>query len=195
LVNDILREGAHFNFPKVHLISHYAEQTPKYGALGQYSTDVSEAMHKGFKDAYRRSNKVNSRPQIINTYTRNHTLAMKDLTVDVWTRIREQGNLTAEVGKDTTKAQVHLKLKGKIEWGLISSLENLEQASGLTGLVQATETFLQREVKSGSTLVQEIWAYRALQILVPKFSGKGFIVHNVRCTKEFRGKTGTIGYG
>ncbi|KAF8430916.1 hypothetical protein BGX38DRAFT_1073829, partial [Terfezia claveryi] len=48
----------HYNFPKIHLISHYAEQIPKFGALDQYSTDISEAMHKGFKDAYRRSNKV-----------------------------------------------------------------------------------------------------------------------------------------
>jgi hypothetical protein len=191
LVNDILREGAHFNFPKVHLISHYAEQIPKYGALAQYSTDISEAMHKGFKDAYRRSNKVNSTPQIINTYTRDHTLAMKDLTIDVWTQIREQGDLTLDVGKDATEAPVYLKLKGKIEWGLVSSLENLEQVSGLTGLVQATETFLQREDKGkddGNRIVQEIRAYRALQIPVPKFSGKGFIMHNARCTKEFRGK-------
>ena len=86
------------------MISHYAAQIPKYRALGHYSTDISEGMHKRFKDAYRWSNKVNSRRQIINTYTRDHTLAMKDLTVDVWTRIREKGNLTAEVGKDTTKA-------------------------------------------------------------------------------------------
>ncbi|KAF8418350.1 hypothetical protein EV426DRAFT_539685, partial [Tirmania nivea] len=70
LVDEILKDGAHYNFPKIHLISHYAEQIPKFGALGQYSTDISEAMHKGFKDAYRRSNKVDATPQIITTYTR-----------------------------------------------------------------------------------------------------------------------------
>ncbi|KAF8426776.1 hypothetical protein BGX38DRAFT_1106458, partial [Terfezia claveryi] len=66
----ILKDGAHYNFLKIHLISHYAEQIPKFGALGQYSTDISEAMLKGFKDAYRRSNKVDATPQIITTYTR-----------------------------------------------------------------------------------------------------------------------------
>ena len=48
LVDDILREGAHYNFPKIHLISHYTEQFSKYGALKQYSTDISEFMHNFF---------------------------------------------------------------------------------------------------------------------------------------------------
>jgi len=60
LVDEILREAAYYNFPKMHLISHYAEQIPKFGALKQYSTDISECMQKGFKEAYRRSNKVNT---------------------------------------------------------------------------------------------------------------------------------------
>ena len=58
LVDEILSEGAYYNFPKIHLISHFAEQIPKFGSLPQYSTDITEYMHKAFKDAYRRSNKV-----------------------------------------------------------------------------------------------------------------------------------------
>jgi len=60
LVGEILREGAHYNFPKIHLISYYAEQIVKFSVLGQFSTDIAEPMHKGFKDAYRHSNKVNA---------------------------------------------------------------------------------------------------------------------------------------
>jgi len=60
LMDDILKEGANCNFPKMHLISHYAEQIPKFGALGQFSTEISECMYKGLKDAYRRSNKMNA---------------------------------------------------------------------------------------------------------------------------------------
>jgi len=85
LVGEILREGAHYNFPNIHLISHYAEQIVKFGVLGQFSTDIVEAMYKGFKDAYRRSNKVNATRQIITTYTRDNTFAMKDLTISAWT--------------------------------------------------------------------------------------------------------------
>jgi len=72
LVDKILREAAHYNFPKMHLISHYAEQIPKFSALKQYSTDISKYMHKGFKETYRRSNKVNATSQMITNYTRDH---------------------------------------------------------------------------------------------------------------------------
>ncbi|RPB22308.1 hypothetical protein L211DRAFT_788786 [Terfezia boudieri ATCC MYA-4762] len=51
LVNEILQEGVHFNFLKVHLISYYIEQIPKFVALAQYSMDISEAIYKGLKDA------------------------------------------------------------------------------------------------------------------------------------------------
>ncbi|KAF8420153.1 hypothetical protein BGX38DRAFT_1108717, partial [Terfezia claveryi] len=89
LVDKILKDGAHYNFLKIHLIFHYTKQIPKFGALSQYSTDISEAMYKRFKDVYHRSNKVDATPQIITTYTRDHTFAMKDFTISAWSRIRE----------------------------------------------------------------------------------------------------------
>ena len=81
LVDDMLKERAHYNFPKMHVISHYAEHIPKFGRLSQYSTEISECMHKGLKDAYRRSNKVQSTSQIVTNYTRDHTFTMQDLTI------------------------------------------------------------------------------------------------------------------
>jgi len=84
LVDEILREGAHYNFPKIHLISHNGKQIPKFGGLGQFSTEISKSMHKAFKDAYGRSNKVDSMSQLVTTYTTDHTFAMKDLTIKMW---------------------------------------------------------------------------------------------------------------
>ncbi|KAF8423734.1 hypothetical protein BGX38DRAFT_1107648, partial [Terfezia claveryi] len=34
LVDEILKDRAHYNFPKIYLISHYAKQITKFGALG-----------------------------------------------------------------------------------------------------------------------------------------------------------------
>ena len=53
LENEVLSEGASFNFPKMHLISHFTEQISKYGSLPQYLTDICEASHKPLKDGYR----------------------------------------------------------------------------------------------------------------------------------------------
>ena len=90
LVDNILREGAHYNIPKIHMISHYMKQISKYGALKQYSTDISEFLHKGFKDAYRQRNKVDATPQMITTCTRDYTFAMKDLAFKTWNHVRQE---------------------------------------------------------------------------------------------------------
>jgi len=69
LVHDVLTSRANYNFPKMYLISHFADQISKYGSLLQYSTEICEALHKPLEDAYRRSNHINAMPQIIRTYT------------------------------------------------------------------------------------------------------------------------------
>jgi len=145
LVDEILREAAHYNFPKMHLISHYAEQIPKFGALKQYSTDISKCMHKGFKEAYRRSNKVNTTSQMITNYTRDHTFIMKDLTIDVWNQIRQGEDPTADVGMGP-QTQMYLRLQSKINLREVSNLENLELRRGSCGLKLATEIFLRQEL-------------------------------------------------
>ena len=76
LVHDFLTTGANYNFPKMHLISHFAVQISKYGSLFQYSMKICEALHKPLKDAYRRSNYINAMPQIIRTYTQVHSFRM-----------------------------------------------------------------------------------------------------------------------
>jgi len=38
LVHDFLTTGAHYNFPKMHFISHLADQITRYWSLRQYST-------------------------------------------------------------------------------------------------------------------------------------------------------------
>ena len=195
LVDEILREGAHYNFPKIQLISHYAQQIPKFGALSQYSTEISETMHKGFKEAYCRSNKVDATSQIVTTYTRDHTFAMKDMTISTWTQIKKDGNLTQSVGKQPTINQVYIKLQGKIDLGTVSTLADLEVVAGLCDLKVATRVFLTRELKGAnsdvmSLLAQGIRGYRSLQIPVPKLNGHGFVLHHARCTglDDFRGQ-------
>jgi len=79
LVNQVLVEDSYFNFPKIHLIIHWADQTSRYGTLLPYSTEVCKTSHKALKDAYRWSNHVESIPQIIQGYTRSHSFATKEL--------------------------------------------------------------------------------------------------------------------
>jgi hypothetical protein len=58
---------ADFNFPKIHLMSHLAEQIRRYGALQQYSAHRYEQTHKmNLKDGWNASNhNLNYLPQVI----------------------------------------------------------------------------------------------------------------------------------
>jgi hypothetical protein len=65
---DIFKElDADFNFPKIHLMSHWAEQIGRYGALEQYSAERHEHAHKmNLKDGWNASNhNLNYLPQVI----------------------------------------------------------------------------------------------------------------------------------
>jgi len=84
LVFDFLTTGAHYNFPKMHLISHFVNQITRYGSLPQYSTEICEASHKPLKDAYRRSNHINAMPQIIGTYSWAHSFVMRERNIQQW---------------------------------------------------------------------------------------------------------------
>ena len=84
LITEVLTEGAHFNFPIMFLISHFADQTMKYSSLPQYSKEICEASHKSLKDAYRRTNHINIMAQILNTYTCNHNFAMCENNFAQW---------------------------------------------------------------------------------------------------------------
>ena len=68
----------------MHLISHFADQICKYGMLPQYSTEMCKALHKPLKDAYRRSTHIDTLSQIISTYARGHSFAMREKNFEQW---------------------------------------------------------------------------------------------------------------
>ena len=84
LVNEALVEDSHFNFPKIHLLSHWADQIPRYGCSPEFSTEICETSHKALTDAYRGCNHVDSIPQIIQGYSREHSFAVRQLEMEAW---------------------------------------------------------------------------------------------------------------
>jgi hypothetical protein len=62
-----IQERSHFNFIKLHVLSHYREHVECFGSILQYSTDISELAYiRQIKEAYRASNKVDTAKQILN---------------------------------------------------------------------------------------------------------------------------------
>ena len=55
----IYQKHTHFNFPKIHLTSHFRESIEMFGSLEQHSTSATELLHKSeVKKGYRGSNKT-----------------------------------------------------------------------------------------------------------------------------------------
>ncbi|KAH0602332.1 uncharacterized protein H6S33_009783 [Morchella sextelata] len=53
-----IQERSHFNFLKLHMLSHYREHVELFGSILQYSTNISELAYvHQIKEAYRASNK------------------------------------------------------------------------------------------------------------------------------------------
>ena len=75
LVHDILQQGT-FNFPKLHLLTHDGAKIQDFGTLLEYSTEITEALHKPLKDAHRRSNRVDTTEQILDTMSRDYAIRM-----------------------------------------------------------------------------------------------------------------------
>ena len=74
-------QQATFNFPKLHLLSHYSSQVVDFGTPPQYSTEITGALHKPLKDAYRRSIRVDAVQQILDIISRGYAIRMRELNL------------------------------------------------------------------------------------------------------------------
>src|SRR6266566_336169 len=73
-----IRKASHFNFIKMHLLTHYREHVELFGNVPMFSTDMSELAHKDqIKDSYRSSNKVDATIQILDIFSRRQVIWMR----------------------------------------------------------------------------------------------------------------------
>jgi len=198
LEEEILTGNSHFNFPKIHMLSHYTEQISRFGTLQQYSTEICESSHKGLKDAYRRSNRINATPQIIQTYTRQHTLSVRESNLRMWSK-------TLDVGKDVRDAldirqndsnQVggpKLRLCGGQMQRRFQRLEEVAQSNHLPDLVELTceylATYRANPLPDGRSIsIACVEVFHSLRIDVPTFQSTEYCTHVARATgiKKFR---------
>ena len=116
MVQDVLAQ-AEFNFPKMHLLSHYSSQIKDFENLPQYFMEITEALHKPLKDAYRRSNWVEAAEQILDTITRDHALHMRELNIQGWSRdFQLKKSILDLVGSGVDLQQPARNSKGALAW-------------------------------------------------------------------------------
>jgi len=90
---------ADFNFPKIHLMSHWVEQIRRYRALQHHSAERHEQAHKtNLKDGWNASNhNLHYLPQVITFQRRILSFEIKELNLQALTRRRENSTATCKV--------------------------------------------------------------------------------------------------
>jgi len=80
---DMIHAESHFNFVKMHLLSHFPDHIRQFGNIPMYSTEFGELAHKEqIKDGWRRSNKPDGQQQILHSYGRQHAIRMRLLNLN-----------------------------------------------------------------------------------------------------------------
>src|SRR5205807_6416026 len=123
---DFIQRENHFNFIKMHYLSHFGSHVRRFGSISMYSTDIGELAHKEqLKEGYRRSNKNDAARQILSDYGRRHALGMKLQTTE---ELLKGGNVlrTGDVATDipvSSDYSVHRRvLRGRVNTGNIIDL-------------------------------------------------------------------------
>ena len=188
LVNEALFEDSQFNFPKIHLLSHWADQIPRYWCLPQLSTEICEASHKALKDAYRRSHHVDGIPQIIQGYSREHNFTIRQLEMEAWAtedksvhqRLKEvlgrpKRNIAQLLVPQGTK--VHMTLGGKHSVEEVFNLYHLANEFMIPEIGLNTQVFFETNVFGTSEDLESdakellrnatVEAYTSLEVPVP----------------------------
>ena len=69
---------SHFNFIKMHLLSHFCDHIRQFGNIPMYSTEIGELAQKTqIKKGWRQSNKNDAVRQIMHSYGRQHAIRMR----------------------------------------------------------------------------------------------------------------------
>jgi len=97
---DVSKElDANFNFPKIHLVSHWGEQIRWYGALQQYSAERPEqALKTSLKDSWNASNhNLNYLPQVITFHCPILCFEIRELNLQALAQHRENSVAACKV--------------------------------------------------------------------------------------------------
>jgi len=79
---DMIHGESHFNFIKMHLLSHFCDHIRQFGNILMYSTEIRELAHKTqIKEEWRQSNKNNTARQIMHSYDHQHAIRMRLLNL------------------------------------------------------------------------------------------------------------------
>jgi len=214
---DISKElDADFNCPKIHLMSHWAEQIRRYGALLLCSAERHEQAQKtNLKDGWNASNhNLNYLPQVITFQRRILCFEIRELNLQALTQCWENSAAACEVfpsGADlaaTLSSQSYAKAKfmgpqnrrdGKHHDAMIKDfralLGNTQDATHHVAIYSGTREFIKHKSRNKTYIsdeqlhAKELRIYHGIKIQVKSLDGE-CIYQMCRCigSQSWRGE-------
>ena len=198
---DLIKRENHFNFIKMHYLSHFASHVRRFGSILMYSTEMGELAHKELiKEGYRRSNKNNATRQILLYCGRKQALGMRLQTIEALSMAKNavvMGNGGMEAPASSRSAPRRV-LKGRMmdNIGTLTELcralniDYFDMIEEILRFVRQTIADDQRQPSDSTELLSlPVEQFRHLEIPVPDFQDTDvFQIHRAHCTgtKAFR---------
>lgn len=204
-----IRKGSHFNFIKMHLLSHFRDHVERFGNIPMFSTDVSELAHKQqIKKAYAASNKVDATVQILDFHSRRmameiRVLNLKDVVLSLpehyegFGSHRESLRCMIDIFNNDDRQRVKNKGEGSPKPKLAALDTSPTRLSDIADSINFNRTVLARAVSEYgeglgrseegllSLLEYPVRCFKCLQVPVSVFQNpESHEIHNIRCTGE-----------
>jgi len=199
--NNLIWRENHFNFIKMHYMTHFASRVWRFGFILMYSTEIGELAYKDqIKDGYRRSNTNEAARQIWSHYGRQHALGIRLQTIEALSKVEgvivveDSGMEMPTVSSRSTPCQV---LKGRMKntsmpTELCTALDihysnMMEEILCFIRQTAADDRWLPADPAELRLLPVE--GFAQLEIPVPNFEETDRLpIHRARCTgtKAFR---------
>ena len=198
---DLIQRENHFNFIKMHYLSHFASHVRPFGSILMYSTEIGELAHKERSKARSgRSNKNNGSRQMLSYYGRKHALGMRLQTIEALSKAKNafvmgNGGMGALASSRSAPWRV---LKDRMMEN-IGSLTELCSALNIdySDMIEEMLRFIRQTIADDQRLPSDrteleslpVEQFTHLDIPVPDFQETDmFQIHRTRCTgtKAFR---------
>jgi len=162
--------------------------------------EITEALHKPLKDAYRRSNRVDTIEQIVDTISRDYAIQMRELNLIAWSRDIQVPEEILKIAEKSVGDGEHKEKRGRIRRPTLVGQQREDRAAGTDLSILAAEldipVLLQRFCAYLSLNVVDVRAapnlesilryiahyYNTLSVPIEEFQGDGDVIHKLRWT-------------
>jgi len=104
---DVIHRESHFNFIKIHVLSHFSDHIRHFGNIAMYSTEFGELRQRErIKDRWRQSNQNDARGQIVNSSRRLHAIRMRLFNLESHLRGATDGSVDILQSFESTTSAV-----------------------------------------------------------------------------------------